>query len=108
MTEKEPNYVKRRGWRHRYTVDEKKELRRNHVRVLVTYAAAVYLFLFGPAVVICLFKAPAENGGNVAAAKDMFMSLLPIASSIVAYWFAARRPSDNKPAGQPRQENDSE
>ena len=108
MVDKERNFIERLLGRpsHGYTADEKQELRRNKVRVLVTYAAAVYLFVFGPLVVVCLFNAPKESG-NVAAAKDMFMALLPIASGIVAYWFAARGSRDG-PRDRPRRDSDSE
>ena len=91
--ETQPQHVKK-WWdmsNNGYTADERKELRRNRVRVLVTYAAAVYLFVFGPAMVWVLFMSPDVAKDNVIAAKDMFMGLLPIASGIVAYWFATRK-----------------
>ena len=72
-----------------YTFKEKKELRRSRVRIWVTFGAAAYLFIFGPALVaFLLFYKPA---GDADAAKDLFMYLVPVASGIIAYWFGARK-----------------
>ena len=89
----QPQHVKKMGdvSKDGYTAEERKELRRNRVRVVVTYAAAFYLFVFGPVTVWVLFMSPDVAKDNVIAAKDMFMGLLPIASGIVAYWFATRK-----------------
>ena len=84
-----------------YTAEERKDLRRSRVRVLVTYAAALYLFVLGPIAAWLVFSAGTvhvdANGDtmqilapNIAAGKDLFLSILPIATGIVTYWFAAR------------------
>ena len=109
MTDKAPpKRVKK--WRDMskdgYTADERKELRRNLVRVMVTYAAAGYLFLFGPVMVWILYKSPTSATDNFIAAKDMYMALLPIASGIVAYWFATRQTGSDKHAEQNRQDSE--
>ena len=90
-----------------YTADQSKELRRSLVRVIVTYVAAIYLFILGPIVAWMIFGSNTPNVGtaenpikilapNVAAAKDLFLSILPIATGIVTYWFATRK-SDSSP-----------
>ena len=59
--------------------------RRSWVRVGSTWGAAAYLFLFGPALIgalVCL--------GEVDKGIDLFMTLLPVASAIVAFWFSGR------------------
>ncbi len=72
------------------------------VRVWVTYIAALYLFILGPVAAWMVFSANTVNvateasgtlavlAPNVAAGKDLFLSILPIATGIVTYWFAAR------------------
>lgn len=108
MTDRAPERVKK-WWdmsKDGYTVKERKELRRNRVRVWVTYAAAAYLFLFGPVMVWILFKSPDVAKENIIAAKDMFMALLPIASGIIAYWFAARKTGSREDAEQNRQDSE--
>ena len=85
-----------------YTADERKELRRSWVRVWVTYAAAVYLFILGPFAAWMVFSSTSIDiaegsqsisilAPNVAAGKDVFLAILPIATGIVTYWFATRR-----------------
>ena len=90
-----------------YTAEERKGLRRSRVRVVVTYAAALYLFVLGPFAAWLVFDASTVNVGigengtlailapNIAAGKDLFLTILPIATGIVTYWFAAR---GNEPA----------
>ncbi len=85
-----------------YTAEERKDLRRSLVRVWVTYVAALYLFILGPVAAWMVLGAKTVNvaagdngtlavlAPNVAAGKDLFLSILPIATGIVTYWFAAR------------------
>ena len=67
---------------------------RTRVRIWVTYAAAGYLFGFGPLFIILLYaQDPVPDSRivpGVDAAKNLFATILPISSGIVAYWFAAR------------------
>ena len=100
-TEPTPNQVKKRFNRSPvgHTVDETLSLRRSGVRRYVTYGAAAYLFL-GGLVMVCVvaYGSAGEDSipVNIMAAKDVFMSIVPVASGIVAYWFATRgKPSEN-------------
>lgn len=58
--------------------------------------------------VVMLFKATDAKADNVIAAKDLLMGLLPIASGIVAYWFAARKPEQKGGEGNGSETEDSE
>ena len=81
------------GWPE-MTVKERKEVNRSRVRIWVTYLAAFYLFIGGPIFCYFLFNQSTNTEGNtlpgVNDAKDLFMTILPISSGILAYWFAAR------------------
>ena len=76
---------------------EELELRRSRVRVYVTYTAAGFIFIGGAAfiAVLVFFK-------GTDSAKDIFMAILPLATSVVTYWFATRqnRPEADTGAGQ--------
>ena len=76
------------------TVDQHRELRKSRVRIVVTYLAAVHLFVFGPIFSYWLFNHAVDGQGNavpgIAEAKDLFMATFPISSGILAYWFATR------------------
>lgn len=76
------------------TVENRKELRRSRVRILVTYFAAVYLFWIGPILCYCLFFHAVDDNGvavpGIEDAKNLYMSILPISSGILAYWFGTR------------------
>ena len=61
------------------------ENKRSRVRIYVTYAATYFLFLGGATMIIALLIM-----GKPDEATNLFMSILPVASGIVAYWFAAR------------------
>ena len=65
---------------------EKRESRKSAVRTRVTYLAAGFLFLVGASVVGYLLAT-----GKVSEAKDIFLTILPVASAVVTYWFATRR-----------------
>ena len=67
------------------TSSEGRESRRSLVRVAVTYAAALFLFV-GGAGLIGWFMAVEKYPE----AKDLFLTVLPVASAIVSYWFAGR------------------
>ena len=90
------------------------ELRKSRVRVVVTYAATFFLF-GGGAVFIWLLLFPGELGielkagtegdpdfvaiNTLSEAKNLFMAILPIASSIIAFWFAGRKDSSGGSSG---------
>ena len=68
---------------------------RTSVRIVVTIMAAAFLFLGGPALMaILIFKETATNADSISRnfveAKDLFISISPIATGIVTYWFASR------------------
>ena len=75
----------------RYTSEELVEQRRSRVRVIVTYAAAAYIFLGSGALIAALWveNIPAEK---LSTAKDVFTMVMPVAAGIIAYWFASRKP----------------
>ena len=59
--------------------------RRSNVRVRVTYAAAFFLFVMGPILIVLLLWYDKPR-----LAIDLFLSILPISSAVVSYWFATR------------------
>lgn len=59
--------------------------RRSAVRVRVTYLAAGFLFVVGAGVVGYYLGA-----GQPDEAREVFLTILPVAASIVTYWFATR------------------
>lgn len=73
---------------------DKIELRRSRVRMVTTYAAVAFLF-GGGALLIALLM----GIGKHKEAADLFLTVLPIASGIIAYWFGTRRinSDDQKP-----------
>ena len=66
-----------------------KELRKSRVRVMVTYGAALFLFLGGAIFIAFLVWTQRRDE-----AITLFNTILPVAASILAYWFAGR---SNKP-----------
>ena len=64
------------------------------VRVIVTYAAAAFVFLGGGILMVCLY-----HGEKTEEALDLFHVILPVAAAIISYWFAgrnnARQANDN-------------
>ena len=67
--------------------EEKRENRRSRVRIIVTYFAAGFLFIVGP-LFIGYFAIIKED---IPAAKDLFLTILPISAAVVTYWFAKRK-----------------
>ena len=62
---------------------------RSGVRIFITHAAALFLFL-GGALLIAYFAIWGGDSGDEQA-TDLFMTILPVAASIVSFWFAGRR-----------------
>ena len=71
---------------------EGNEIRRSLVRVWVTRWAAVYIF-GGSAVLIAALWIDVLDEAKLQIAKDVFLTVLPVATGVVSYWFAGRRPS---------------
>ncbi len=63
-----------------------RENRRSAVRVIVTYIATGFLFVVGAALVGYFVTTGKHDDG-----KDIFLAILPIASAVITYWFAARQ-----------------
>ncbi len=83
---------------HDLEVHEKIEIRRSRVRTMVTHSATLFLFLGGALLIAYLVVT--GNGdptnGRVDKAIDLFQAVLPVAASIISFWFAGRT-SDQKP-----------
>ena len=79
------------------STQDKLAARRSCVRIVVTYFAAIFLFIIGP-VLICFLAWTGTRGiGDKAPdpvhldlAKDLFLTILPVSAAIVSYWFAGR------------------
>ena len=85
--------------RRRKTIEE----RRSMVRVFVTKAAAFYIFMGSAGLIAAALWHPDSKGFDIA--KDIFMSVLPIGTSIVTYWFANRSSSGRIDDPNNRQDN---
>ena len=80
------------------STDEKLKLRKSNVRVHVTLMASFYVFVGGPVVCAVYILAPflSEstdlnlNEDLLSTVKELYLTVLPIASGILAYWFANR------------------
>lgn len=74
------------------SVNERKELRRNRVRVWATNFASFYLFFIIPgfALLILMPEKWGVDPDQLDNVKDLLLAIMPIASSIVAYWFGSR------------------
>ena len=66
--------------------EEQRQNRRSAVRVIVTYVATGFLFVVGAALVGYFIATGDKDDG-----KDIFLAILPIASAVITYWFAARQ-----------------
>ena len=66
-----------------------KELRKSRVRIIVTYLAAIFLFVGGP--ILIAFFVWTQDRPN---ALTLFNTILPVSAAIISYWFAGR---SNKP-----------
>ena len=83
---------------------EGNEIRRSLVRVWVTRCAAAYMF-GGSTLLIVALWIDAVDGDKLQIAKDVFLTVLPVATGIVSYWFAGRRPTSNN---EPPNDGDGE
>ena len=67
---------------------------KSQVRVYVTHLAAAFVFGGGALLVLVLGAGWVKAGdANVTAMKDIFMTVLPIATGVITYWFADRAAS---------------
>lgn len=79
------------------TAQEIIESRRSWVRVWVTYAATFYAFAGALGLIIGLWFADAAPAA-LDDIKDIFLTVLPVATGVITYWFATRQPSESKPS----------
>lgn len=88
-------------WNRPETVEERITLSRSRVRTLVTHGAAWFLFLGGGLLIGYLViwgcDAPVAGNGSVTTNRtgceqgvDLFQTIIPVAASIVTFWFAGR------------------
>lgn len=88
MPQDNPPQAEPSGNEQKGDAEEKRENRRSAVRVVVTYIATGFLFIVGAALVGYFIATGKHDDG-----KDIFLAILPIASAVITYWFAARQSS---------------
>ena len=76
------------------TDTEKRENRKSLVRIAVTYVATAYVFL-GSAALIAALWIDTLDSAKLTVAKDVYMMVLPVATGIITYWFASRKPQES-------------
>ena len=75
-------------------LQEQRESKRSLVRITVTYEATAFLFGIGAIMIaILLWKNKYEE------AKDVFLTILPVSSAVISFWFAGRSPKAPAPSG---------
>lgn len=79
--------------------EERLEVIRSRVRRWVTYGAAAFIFGVGAVLIGLLLLVRKDALGDVQAAKDLFLAILPLATSVITYWFATRRPKEGNANG---------
>lgn len=89
-------------WRQPMTIEERK----SRVRVWVTKAAATWVFLGSAALVAALWIEDLD-ANKLQAAKDIYMTVLPVATGVITYWFASRGIS-SKGSGPPDPKEEEE
>lgn len=83
------------------------EAARSSVRISVTYAAAGFLFIGGTLLITYLLFS-----GKTDKAVSLFMAIMPVTASIIAFWFGNRQvktqpPNPNENEGQEMQGRDA-
>ncbi|MDE2877891.1 hypothetical protein [Candidatus Palauibacter soopunensis] len=81
------------------------EERKSRVRVWVTKAAAYWVFL-GSAVLVAALWIDELDAEKMQAAKDIYMTVLPVATGVITYWFASRGISSKGSKPPPPEEED--
>ena len=71
-------------------IDKEIEKNRSKVRIFVTELAALYVFM-GSAVFIAALWVDGLDPKKFTIAKDIFMTVLPVATGVITYWFASRK-----------------
>ncbi len=73
-------------------IEAKRQLRRSHVRIVITYVAAGFLFFGGYGMVVYLLAC-----GKIDEAKSLFLSILPVSTAVISFWFGGRKSGDSTP-----------
>ena len=79
--------------------EEKRRTSRTRVRVLSTYTALIWIFAVSTAMIFgfAFWEIPENMLDHM---RDVFFTVLPVATGIVTYWFASRgRSRDDVPNG---------
>ena len=64
---------------------------KSYVRVMVTYAATLFIFGGGAWLMYAFLNASStEELANAEGMKEIYMTIFPVATGIVTYWFATR------------------
>ena len=79
------------------TTKEQIEERRSRVRVYVTYAATIYAFVGSGILIASALWVDTLDATKLTTAKDVFMTVLPVATGIITYWFASRKSEEQTP-----------
>ena len=88
------------------TTDDKIRIRRSRVRTMVTHGAAWFLFAGGATLIAYLMIWGGEEGDDKGI--DLFLTILPVAASIVSFWFAGRTQRDSSDGGGEAAGNETE
>ena len=81
-------------------IEARQRRAKSRVRVSVTHLAAIFVFGGGALIILALgadwVKA---DKANVIAMKEVYMTILPIATGVITYWFADRAASKPREDG---------
>ena len=81
---------------------------KSQVRVYVTHLAAAFVFGGGALLILVLGAGWVEaKDANVTAMKEIFMTVLPIATGVITYWFADRAASKAREEGSETKDGDT-
>lgn len=87
------------------TFQERIEDRRSKVRVYLTYGAGFYILLGSIGLIVA--DMIVEQAAKLETAREVFTLVLPVATGIITYWFASRKPPEvvepdkqSEPAGE--------
>lgn len=69
-------------------MEARRQARRSAVRVYITYGAGIYLVVASGGLIASSFLAGDSDAFDNA--KDIYLTTLPVATGILAYWFADR------------------
>ena len=82
------------------TIEEK----RSNVRRYVTYIATFYVFI-GSAMLIASLWIEKLDAEKLEIAKEIFYTVLPVATGVITYWFATRKSGGDSGGNQQQSGN---